>query len=587
MAAAAAAGALWARPLPLGFAAVVTMIGWVGRRTALLVVGVALVTSAMAARSWAGLHPPLTGWFAGTVTLAGDPVDVEGAIRVDVSLGGKRIEAWARGPVVAAVRDHLSGERVQMSGRVQPLPARLRGRLASRHVAGRMSVKEASDWGAGAPLTRAANGIRRTLAAGTVSLRPDRRALFAGFVLGDNRGQPPEVVSDFRGSGLTHLLVVSGENVAFVLALASPLLARLRLVSRVAVGLAVLVVFGTLVRWEPSVVRAEAMAALGLFASAMGRPISRLRLLALAITAVLLVDPLLVRSVGFLMSVGASAGIALISARVAERLPGPRPLASAMGVTIGAQVGVAPILIPVFGGLPLVSVPANLLAVPAAGPIMMWGLAAGLPAGVVGGAVAHAVHVPTALLVAWVAGVARGAAALPLGEVDGPTAVVLAGALAVFVVARSRPQRVVVAFATALVVLFGPVASAVRPPACAACRLDDGVRLWRSGDDVVLVVDNARSSSLLSRARRAGVRHVDLVVVTRPSVPVVRAIDVLMTRIPVARVVSAPSSTGRELPPGWRRITAPEVVPTARFRVELTPGSKGIEAHLEAVPSPA
>ena len=91
MAAAAAAGALWARPLPLGFAAVVTMIGWGGRRTALLVAGIALVTSAMAARSWAGLHPPMTGWFDGTVTLAGDPVDVEGAIRVDVSLGGKHI----------------------------------------------------------------------------------------------------------------------------------------------------------------------------------------------------------------------------------------------------------------------------------------------------------------------------------------------------------------------------------------------------------------------------------------------------------------------------------------------------------------
>jgi competence protein ComEC len=570
MAAAAAAGALWAHPLPLGFAAVVTMIGWVGRRTALLVAGVALVTSAMAARSWAGLHPPVTGWFDGTVTLAGDPADVEGAIRVDVSLGGKHIEAWARGPVVAAVRDRLSGERVHMVGRVQPLPARLRGRLASRHIAGRMSVKEASNWGPGAPLTRAANGLRRTLAEGTESLRPDRRALFAGFVLGDNRGQPPEVVSDFRASGLTHLLVVSGENVAFVLALASPLLARLRLVSRVAVGLAVLVVFGTLVRWEPSVVRAETMAALGLFASAMGRPASRLRLLALAITAVLLVDPLLVRSVGFLMSVGASAGIALVSPRVAALLPGPRPLASAIGVTIGAQVGVAPILIPVFGGLPLASVPANLLAVPAAGPIMTWGLAAGLPAGVVGGAVAHAVHLPTAVLVAWVAGVARGAAALPLGELDGPTALLLAGALAVFVVARSRFQRVLVACVTALVVLVGPVASAVRPPACAGCRLDDGVRLWRAGDDVVLVVDRARSSSLLSRARRAGVRHVNLVVVTRPSAPTLRAVDVLMSRIAVGRIV-----------------TTPGIVATARFQVDVTPGPRGIEAHLQPLPSPA
>jgi competence protein ComEC len=504
------------------------------------------------------------------VTLAGDPVDVDGAIRVDVSLSGKHIEAWARGPVIAVVRDRLSGERVQMSGRVQPLPARLRARLASRHIAGRMSVKNASGWAPGAPLTRGANGLRRTLAAGTASLRADRRALFSGFVLGDNRGQPPEVVSDFRASGLTHLLVVSGENVAFVLALASPLLARLRLTSRVAVGLAVLIAFGTLVRWEPSVVRAEAMAALALFASAAGRPVSRLRLLALAITAVLLVDPLLVRSVGFLMSVGASAGIALVSARVAALLPGPRPLASAMGVTIGAQLGVAPILIPVFGGLPLASVPANLLAVPAAGPIMMWGIAAGLPAGVVGGTVARAVHIPTAVLVAWVAGVARGAAALPLGELDGRTAIVLAGALGVFVVAHSRSQRAAVAVATALVVLVGPVASAVRPPPCVACSLDDGVRLWRRGGDVVLIVDSARSSSLLSRARRAGVRHVDLLVLTHANARTLRAVDVLRSRIAVARTVSAPG-----------------VIATAHFRVEVTPGPRGIEAHVEPLRSPS
>jgi competence protein ComEC len=587
MAASVAVGALWARPLPLGLAAAVAIMGWAGRRVALLVAGLALVASAMAARSWAGLHPPITGWFDGVVTLAGDPVDVEGALRVDIRVGGKRVEAWARGPAAAGLRDRLSGERVHLSGRVQRLPARLRARLASRHIAGRMSVNDAGEWAPGAPLTRAANGLRRTLVAGAASLRPDRQALFGGFVLGDDRGQPPEVVSDFRESGLTHLLVVSGENVAFVLALASPLLARFRLVSRLAVGVAVLVVFGTLVRWEPSVVRAEAMATLALFASAMGRPVSRLHLLALAITAVLLVDPLLVRSVGFLMSVGASAGIALVSARVAALVPGPRSLASAMGVTIGAQLGVAPVLIPVFGGLPLASVPANLLAVPAAGPIMMWGVAAGVPAGVVGGAGAQAVHIPTSVLVAWVAGVARAAAALPLGEVDGRTALVLGGALVVFLIAQSRAQRMVVALVTGLVVLAGPVASAVRPPPCAGCRLDDGVRLWRAGSDVVLVVDAARSSALLSSARRAAVRQVDLVVVTRPSLPSVRAIEVMMSRVAVARVVSAPPRTGREIPEGWWRITAPEVVLTARFRVELTPGPKGIEAHVYSLRKPS
>jgi competence protein ComEC len=212
MAAAVAAGALWGHPFPLGLAALVAVAGWAGRRAAVLVMGIALATSALAARSWAGLHPPLTGWFDGVVTLAGDPFDVDGALRVDVRVRGKRVEAWARGPAAATLRDRLAGELVLVTGRVRPLPARLRARVAWRHIAARMSVTDVKDWAPGAPLTRATNGLRRTLVAGAASLRPDRRALFAGFVLGDNRGQPPEVVSDFRQSGLTHLLVVSGEN---------------------------------------------------------------------------------------------------------------------------------------------------------------------------------------------------------------------------------------------------------------------------------------------------------------------------------------------------------------------------------------
>src|SRR4051794_37776574 len=133
----------------------------------------------------------------------------------------------------------------------------------------------------------------------------DRRALFTGFVLGDDRGQRPEVVEDFRASGLSHLLVVSGENVAFVLALAAPLLKRLRLGARWAVGLGVLATFGVLTRWEPSVLRAIAMATVTMTAMAIGRPASSGRVVAIAVTAVLLIDPLLVGSVGFLLSVGA------------------------------------------------------------------------------------------------------------------------------------------------------------------------------------------------------------------------------------------------------------------------------------------
>ena len=74
-----------------------------------------------------------------------------------------------------------------------------------------------------------------------------------------------------------------------------------------------------LTRFEPSVLRAAAMASLAAVSVFLARPASGIRLLALATTGLLLVDPLLVWSVGFLLSVGATAGIVLLSRPLAAR----------------------------------------------------------------------------------------------------------------------------------------------------------------------------------------------------------------------------------------------------------------------------
>src|SRR5262249_58643037 len=122
--------------------------------------------------------------------------------------------------------------------------------------------------------------------------------------------------------------------------------------------------FALLTRFEPSVVRAAAMAAIAATATVLGRPASTVRLLSLAVAVMVLIDPLLVWSVGWWLSVGATGGIAVLATPLAVRLPGPRPLAQTLAITAAAQVGVTPVAIAAFGGLPVVSVPANLLAVP-------------------------------------------------------------------------------------------------------------------------------------------------------------------------------------------------------------------------------
>jgi competence protein ComEC len=209
------------------------------------------------------------------------------------------------------------------------------------------------------------------------------------------------MVERFRASGLSHLTAVSGQNVAFVLVAFGPLLVRLRPFPRWASTVAVIAWFVTLTRFEPSILRAGVMAGLSATAYATGREKTPFRLLGVAVIALLLIDPLLAWAIGFWLSVGATAGVCAVGPWLARRLAVFGPLALPLGITLGAQVGVALPSVLVFGRLPLVSVVANLLAVPVAGFVMLYGLPAGLVAGSIPG-IARAVMLPANIGTRWV-----------------------------------------------------------------------------------------------------------------------------------------------------------------------------------------
>ena len=418
LAASATLGAWATCGVPWWLGAALAAIGLLRRHPALLCVGVALLASALAVRAWAGTAPRPVAPFSGVVTLLDDPQEVSGAIRVTVRAGGHHVEAWARGGAAHRLAALQAGERVEMAGGLGPVRQVARRRLAERHVAGQLEVTAVGDHDDGDVASRAANRVRQALTDGASTLSPAERALFTGFVLGDDRQEPPDLVDDFQAAGLSHLTAVSGENLAFVLVLAGPLLRRLTLVPRFGVTVGLIAWFALLTRFEPSVIRAAAMAGVAATAMVLGRPASTIRLLSLAVAGMVLIDPLLVWSVGWWLSVGATFGIAVLAAPLASRLPGPRALAQTIAVTVAAQVGVAPVAVSAFGGVPVASVPANVLAVPIAGPLMMWGLPAGVVAGLAP-ALAPVLHVPTRLGVRWIALVARVGARAPLGELDG------------------------------------------------------------------------------------------------------------------------------------------------------------------------
>jgi len=578
--AAAAAGAVAARPLPRWAAAALVAGALLVRRPVLVLVGVALLASALGARALAGAAPTQPGPVDGTVLLLADPQERRGDTRVVVRYQGRHHEAWARESAAFALGQRSAGEVVAVRGRVGPPPAGREQAYARRHLVGRLQVEAVTSWSPGAPAVRAANRVRATLLEGAEVLGPARRALFAGLVLGDDRGQDPVVVDDVDASGLTHLLAVSGANVAFVLALAGPALRRLPAGARLAATLAVVGWFAVLTRGEPSVLRAVAMASVAAVAAALGREASALRLLALAVTGLLLVDPLLVWSTGFRLSVAATAGIVLLAGRVAARLPGPRWLAEPLGVVVAAQVGVAPVAVPAFGGLPVASFPANVLVDPVAGLVTVWGLPAGLVAGLVP-PMAGGLHLPTAAALGWLELVARTVGRCPLGALQLPHVAVLVAALGLAGVGRWWARSAGAALAVAVLVA---AALAGGPHVLHGAVLRGGGQLWQvpSGGTTtaVLVVDNVDAAALLTALRSAGVRRVD-VVVLRSSAPARATAALPVLRRYPPRLLLAPPGTplAEAVAP-----TAGEAFAAGRLVVDVLAVGRRLDVRVSAVP---
>jgi len=248
------------------------------------------------------------------------------------------------------------------------------------------------------------------------SLPPERAGLLVGLALGDTSRVPGDLDAAFETAGLTHLVAVSGSNLAVVLA------AGLGIAVLLGAGRPVLVVLGVvmvglfvfLTRWEPSVLRAGVMAVLVLLGVATGRGPGGRRSLCLAVLLLLLADPGLFGSLGFRLSVAATAGLLWAGPPFAKVLPGRLPdrVRLGIGMTLGAQAGALPVLALAHGRVSPASLPANLLALPLASGPMLLGVVAAAAAPVAPPVAALACRLADPFLAALV-WVAHRAAAMP------------------------------------------------------------------------------------------------------------------------------------------------------------------------------
>jgi competence protein ComEC len=404
------------------------------------------------------------------------------------------------------------------------------------------------------PLARAAVALRSALRSSLERTLPaGESGLVMGLVLGDTSKLDEGVEEDFRATGLSHLTAVSGENLAMFIAPVLGLLTMLGLGRwwRFGIGLGAVGFFIVLTGGEPSVLRAAAMAGLTLLGVFLGRPRSPPAIMGGSILALLGLDPSLVYSIGFQLSVGATVGMAFLSAPLAARIPRvPEGLALAIGTTLGAQIGVSPLILFYFGVVPLVTLPANILAFPAVGPGMLLGLAAGA-LGLVFVPLGGAVGVLAGLPLRYLEGLADHLARSPLPSVTSPTGrlPVLVGGVAVgaalgwWLQSGQRLSRRAM-FGVGLVLPLFVWSTALRagpPPALTVVFFDVGQgdgALVRSPGGATLLVDGGPDPDLVAlKLASLGVRRIDVMIGTHPHADHVVGLPSVLSRFVVGLIL--------------------------------------------------
>ena len=345
----------------------------------------------------------------------------------------------------------------------------------------------------GSLLEAGARELRGRFVAASAFLPSDARGLLPGMVTGDTSALDEGLGNAMKAVGMTHLTAVSGANCSLVLGALLVLCRRFRLPRAPAAGaaLAGLGLFVVLVGPDASVLRAALMGAIGVTSLAGGRSGRGLSFLCLAVIGLLLTDPELGSSFGFLLSVLATLGIILLGRRIVGWIPAavPRWLAAAVAVPLSAQLLCGPVIVLLQPQFATYSLLANVVASPLVAPVTLLGTIA-VPLVVLLPWLATGLIAVAGMFSAGVGGVARCAAQLPGSALPWPEGVpgllsmVLLSAVTLGTVwAVARPMRLVRKVRelhAATVVLIGLVEHRLQQFR-RACGLERGRRHGRLG----------------------------------------------------------------------------------------------------------
>jgi competence protein ComEC len=196
-------------------------------------------------------------------------------------------------------------------------------------------------------------------------------ALIKALTIGDGDSLSPNQWEIFRNTGTTHLMVISGSHIGLIAGFVYLLVIRLwawtgilawspQKVAAI-VALVTAIFYAGLTGFSVPAQRSALMIAIAMTAIIQQRNTQPYHVLAVALFAVLVIDPLVVLSAGFWLSFIA---VSLIIYVLAGRLGKPGFIRGSVKINWVTSVGLAPLLLLFFQQISLITPLANLIAVP-------------------------------------------------------------------------------------------------------------------------------------------------------------------------------------------------------------------------------
>jgi competence protein ComEC len=236
--------------------------------------------------------------------------------------------------------------------------------------------------GAGSTLVSALVSIKGAFMGNINGSMPEPHAsLVAGLLLGEKGSLPQDVNDDFRRSGLTHILVLSGSNVSVV---AENLVKAFSFLPRAlgqGMGAVSIVLFALMTGASSTTIRASVMALVVILARGVGRRYDVVRALSIAAFVMVLQNPrILAFDIGFQLSFLATLALIYVSPIVTKWLafvPERFGLREILVTTVATQIFTLPFILYAMGEISIISLVTNVLVLPCVSWAMLGGFMVG------------------------------------------------------------------------------------------------------------------------------------------------------------------------------------------------------------------